>query len=494
MSALDCSSLSRGLAGLRPFRIAPIGLRGFATTTDQSPVLAQLGRVAELQKRVAAEKSKPRKQDIIAEYPDLRDLLELYVLTREVADSRIYDPDHRAHLSLGALRTRLNNLPGKITSFAAPSSIFEVLTRLSNKEVTGHDAKDLVIQFLAGHGILDQQNFELHDEKRKDFELFGRLLDRNLIAGFGARTLSLVKWKTDPTETEKSITSDIQQSTSTSSPKDDEEDPWRATQTTAVTPPRRNLKSFPVALGKSIEPPFTDIAKSSCKWFASRKLDGVRVIAFVDCLVPYDGTIPAIWEITFHSRTGKPFTSLEKVDEHLCRLVQYPKLEQMLNQNSICLGGDPDGLIKRLVFDGEVCVMREKGAGSSDKRPDEGTGAGAIWSDNNLEEDFTSTVSEIRRMEPYQIAHPVFYIFDILPYSLFEAGKGPSKFSDRVEEIRELGDWLANQPNEEKTLRPLAQWEIKDPSEIDGMVARAADEGWEGLVLRADKPYKGSRS
>jgi hypothetical protein len=35
--------------------------------------------VDELQQRVAAENSKARKQLIIAEYPDLRDLLELYV-------------------------------------------------------------------------------------------------------------------------------------------------------------------------------------------------------------------------------------------------------------------------------------------------------------------------------------------------------------------------------------------------------------------------------
>ena len=139
--------------------------------------------------------------------------------------------------------------------------------------------------------------------------------------------------------------------------------------------------------------------------------------------------------------------------------------------------------------------MREKtGVESSDKRSDEGTGAGAIWSDDNLEEDFTSTVSEIRRMPPHEIFHPVYYIFDVLPYDLFAAGNGLSKFSERVQEIRHIGDWLAAPENEQKILRPLAQWEIKEPSEIDGMVARAAEEGWEGLVFRADKPYKGSRS
>jgi hypothetical protein len=40
------------------------------------PVVDQLRRVAELQHRVAADNSKSIKQEIIAEYPDLRELLE----------------------------------------------------------------------------------------------------------------------------------------------------------------------------------------------------------------------------------------------------------------------------------------------------------------------------------------------------------------------------------------------------------------------------------
>ena len=409
-----------------------------------------------------------------------------------MADDRIYDPNHRAHLSLGAVQTRLNNLPSRITSFAPPASIMEVLTRLANKEVTGHDAKDLVIQFLAGHGILDQESYELKEGKEAEFELFGRLLDRNLIAGFGARTLSMVEWKSDTTKAGEPATIDTKP---TSTPENHSTPTFTQGQT--LSPSSRNLKSFPVALGKSIEPPFTEIAESSCKWYASRKLDGVRVIAFLDILISDDGFPPTVCDVNFFSRTGKPFTSLGKVHDQFIHLVNHCAVMwgMLERHDGNIIGQHGEGLIKRLVFDGEVCVMREKTVlGSSEKKPDEGTGAGAIWSDDNLEEDFTSTVSEIRRMPPYQISHPVYYIFDILPYDLFAAGKGPSKFSERVQDIRDLGDWLAAQENEQEILRPLAQWEIRDPSEIDGMVARAADEGWEGLVLRADKPYKGSRS
>jgi hypothetical protein len=77
MSFLGRISLTRSVGGLRTFGISQINSRGFASSTGQNPVLAQLGRVAELQRRVAAVNSKPRKQNIIAEYPDLRELLEM---------------------------------------------------------------------------------------------------------------------------------------------------------------------------------------------------------------------------------------------------------------------------------------------------------------------------------------------------------------------------------------------------------------------------------
>jgi len=35
---------------------------------------------------------------------------------------------------------------------------------------------------------------------------------------------------------------------------------------------------------------------------------------------------------------------------------------------------------------------------------------------------------------------------------------------------------------------------VRGVEDLEGMVERAAAEGWEGLILRADKPYKGSRS
>jgi hypothetical protein len=57
-------------------RLAALARHVSGASPGSAPVVDQLRRVAELQRRVAAENSKSIKQDIIAEYPDLRDLLE----------------------------------------------------------------------------------------------------------------------------------------------------------------------------------------------------------------------------------------------------------------------------------------------------------------------------------------------------------------------------------------------------------------------------------
>lgn len=386
---------------------------------------------------------------------------------------RVYDPQFRTNLSFASFRSYAQgSSSSRVDIDAVPRSTTELLHLLSTRQVVGHSAKDLVVSFLAANGV---------EQGSKEHEIFGRLLDRNLAAGFGASTLSELRW-------EDGLTASTRASRGNGN-----EVPTPSEGEPAV---KRNMKTFPVALGKTIDPPFTDITRSTCNWYASRKLDGVRVITFVDFTVSPSTVEPVLHDVQFLSRTGRPFTSLDNVRDQLARLVEYPVLRERLALN----GYELDDGIRRVVLDGEVCVMREKTGTPgqiSSHREDDGTGAGAgaIWSDDNLEEDFTSTVSEIRRGPPFTIAHPVYFIFDILDHSTFALGKGETTFGERVEEIRDLGDWLASRPDKGgKVLRPLEQWEVNDPSEIDAMVKRAAEEGWEGLVLRADKPYKGSRS
>jgi DNA ligase-1 len=357
---------------------------------------------------------------------------------------------------------------------------------LSTRQVTGDEAKNLVVQFLIDHDILSLDR-EIREDRKEELEIFGRILDRNLVGGFGARTLSSINWG-EPSSSDAATANPRSSEGTARLPLAGKSSQERSD---SVAPPQRSLKAFPVALGKSIDPPFAEIAKSSCKWYASRKLDGVRVITFLEFYIPHQGQI-SLHSARFFSRTGKPFTSLDKVEKELSILEKYPNVQDWLMGDGSIIESSEEGVVKRVVLDGEICVMREKS--QSGKKIDEETAAGTIWSDSDLEEDFASTVSEIRRGPPFTIPHPVYFLFDILPFGLFDNAKGASTFGKRVADIRNLGDWLATQETGEKILRPLAQWEVEDGSEIDSMVARAAEEGWEGLVLRADKPYKGSRS
>lgn len=400
----------------------------------------------------------------------------------------MYDPNFRTHLSYVSLRRYLSDNMRRQTAHQQDEdlTISDLFHALANRDVTGNAAKDRVLAFLRSNKIIDEE-----DTPSPELETFGRLLDRNLVAGFGAKTLSAVQWDRRVARKASKLGTGPNPPRGRKGPELTARSDISAVAKTSTR--SRNLKTFSVALGKSIEAPFRDIDRSDVPWYVSRKLDGVRVVTLLDFLVAPAGV--EIVKVEFRSRTGKPFTSLGVVEERLQQLVHFPKLREWLERDAESVSEDRDEKIKRLVLDGEICVMREKQDGRpSTLRPDDGTGAGAIWTDDNLEEDFTSTVSEIRRGPPFTIAHPVYFIFDIIDSTSFGSGSGPSVFSHRVQDMEELGEWLASLPEKEKVLRPLAQWKVTDLKDIEGMVQRAAEEGWEGLVFRADKPYKGKRS
>lgn len=480
----------------------------------------------------------------------------------------MYDPNHRAHLSFSTLESYLANRSAGSSStepdIEVPSTITGLLDILASRHVTGNSAKSLVVRFLETHGISirhDANEYPVEGEEG-DLEVFGRLLDRNLVAGFGARTLREVEWNTRSTSSRAATRSIAdRQATSTpnsiSAPTSSEAQIFKVpppprilTVSTFIDPsivpeshsntipkPNRDLTQFSAALGKTILPPFTDLYKSGVKWYASRKLDGVRCITYLDFLVPNsnsDGQSIELVNVGFYSRTGKAFTSLRKVEDRLGDIASFPQLREWLDRDPITLESGSDGEIKRLVLDGEICVMRQASqVSTSSERPnplmasshaplmpsklreDDGTGSGEQWSTQGLTEDFASTVSEIRRGGSYQIAHPVYFLFDIIPYAEFNAHKSLTAhetalgangksglgraFSQRIDDMRVLGDFLASHRGDDergKIVGPLAQWPLTtdESDEVEKMVERAVQEGWEGLIFRADKGYKGTRS
>jgi DNA ligase-1 len=137
------------------------------------------------------------------------------------------------------------------------------------------------------------------------------------------------------------------------------------------------------------------------------------------------------------------------------------------------------GVLKRLVLDGEVCVLRQ--------------------SDDGFIEDFTAAVSQVRRKD-VDVAHPAYFLLDVIPWCEFSAASEiptdqamlkKTTFMERHQRSRTLSEFLGQQAGAGVKLVP--QVRVDTLSAVEKMVGQAAEQGWEGLVFRADAPYKGNR-
>jgi len=192
-----------------------------------------------------------------------------------------------------------------------------------------------------------------------------------------------------------------------------------------------HIPEFSVALADKYEPKLVDWKDG---WYVSRKIDGARCIAIVD----------ESGEVTFLSRTGKVFDTLGIVADGI----------KALGLNSI-------------VLDGELCLV-----------------------DKNGNEDFQGVMKELRKKD-HTIPNPSFKIFDMITPEEFYSKKGKSNrpYSIRYADLIETMKY-----NQCPCLTVLEQELIHNDEHFQEWVKEAADYGWEGVMLRADEPYKGKRS
>ncbi|TYJ51967.1 hypothetical protein B9479_007433 [Cryptococcus floricola] len=504
---------------------APLSLgrftKPYSTSPAQPTVEQQLQRFVSLLKEVSAVNSRAEKQRIILQYPDLKKVLEL-----------IYEPNLRTHISSTQFHKILSTpkpTPSPPPLDNLPSDIPTLFHLLSSRAVTGTAAKTLILSFLEAQGVRGKDELE---------DMFGRLLDRNLIGGFGARTLKEMQWpgeegkkaeggvkkklgrprKSPPPEL---LDSEAKSTTPKARPSPSPRSSPATSPATPVLPNFGPLDKFEVALGKSIDPPFDALFSGRTGggvWYASRKLDGVRVLTFLDFMVPPSadgeegGGKPELIGTHFVSRSGRVFKSLSKLAGQLSTLAEYPKLGEMLSYDTetIPLSSDSSsgtGIVKRLVLDGEVCVMRPKTPAELkiSEAKDDGSPASGIWQANDpYVEDFPSTVSQVRKSATIQ--HLSYFLFDLLPWGEVHAkcalpGYGLSQtFSQRAQALQELTSWFDKElegqgvGKEGRMVKELRQCKVEGLGDVEGMVERAAEEGWEGLILRKDALYKGKRS
>ena len=249
--------------------------------------------------------------------------------------------------------------------------VFHLLDDLTNRVVTGHDAIALV------NGCAN---------KFKDNELIYKIIDKNLDIRAGDKVINKAVPNLVPT--------------------------------------------FSVALAQEY--------KGKCdwddRWYASRKLDGVRCLAVVD-----ENRV-----CTLYSRMGKELTTLNRVKEAI----------------------ENTGIINH-VFDGEICLLDENG-----------------------NEDFQGVMKELRRKD-HQIENPRFMIFDMIHKSEFDAGKGDTPLTER---LRALRAWQGGRFTCAQTLQYVDQVQINDNDHFETWNKLSAEKGWEGFMLRKNVGYEGKRS
>lgn len=168
-------------------------------------------------------------------------------------------------------------------------------------------------------------------------------------------------------------------------------------------------------------------------YFASHKLDGVRLFTKVDMDKQ---------EVTFYSRSGKEYRTLDNL--------KAPLLKILAGRTGVW------------AIDGECCCILPDGS-----------------------EDFQGIMKQVTRKD-YTIENPHYCIFDIVEWEVFEAGQGGPNFSERY-------DMLQSLPKYEHIII-LEQERVTDQATFDKWKQRVIDYNWEGFMLRKDAPFRVGRT
>jgi DNA ligase-1 len=192
-----------------------------------------------------------------------------------------------------------------------------------------------------------------------------------------------------------------------------------------------HIPEFSVALADKYEPKLVDWKDG---WYVSRKIDGARCVAIVD----------SNGDATFYSRTGKEFDTLAIVRAGI----------KVLN-------------ITNVVFDGELCLVDDDG-----------------------NEDFQGVMKQLKKKD-HTISNPSYKIFDMISHDEFYSKQGQK---NKPYSIRYNNLEAVMRDNTCTCLSLLGQELIKDDDHFAEWTKRGNDYGWEGVMLRADEPYKGKRS
>jgi ATP-dependent DNA ligase len=192
------------------------------------------------------------------------------------------------------------------------------------------------------------------------------------------------------------------------------------------------IKVFEPVLAKEYDPKFN---KLDSGWNISQKLDGVRCLVNVN---PVKNTIKA------YSRSGKDLHNLE----HILKSIPIDKITEPV------------------FLDGEIVYIE------------------------NGKDDFTKTIEIVRRSKNKdkikELDNLHYKIFDIIPEEEFYNTIGVSLFNDRYIRLCTIFENI-------QKIKIVEQVQYTDEN-FEIMNKKVETLGWEGLMIRDNKPYKGKRT
>ncbi|KAG0208557.1 hypothetical protein BGX33_006187 [Mortierella sp. NVP41] len=281
----------------------------------------------------------------------------------------------------------------------------------------------------------------------------------------------------------------------------------------------------PLSPPKSPSPaPGADVVHT--EWFGSRKLDGVR------CLVRIDRQTG---EIATLSRSGREFEGLKQLQGSFRSLLKMGQddddrgRDQFFRQALGLPSSQDDGSVlpEALILDGEMCVFITEpiqGATSSNSS-DSSVIVGLPDEDGLGREKFTKAITFATRgvvedefveggankddafplnepeaasgdgTEGMEYDRPIYCIFDCLTDMEFKDRTSTRLFADRIQGVtRALTQAQSAQDGGGGFVKVLAQTGIGSYEQLQKIVARGVERGWEGVMLRKNVGYEGKRS
>jgi DNA ligase-1 len=362
--------------------------RLFSTTTKYSPI-EQLESIHKLSLAVNGTSSTIEKQALLKQFPASHSTLK-----------RIYDPHLRHFVSSKSITTYLQKHP-EIDQRLLFNNLDELLDALSSRTVTGHAACDAVASFYAAY---------CKTEAHKN--IFWRIIDRNLKMGVSVRTIRHLTSENSPSAASKQYN-------------------------------HNKSSNISVALASPYSSTVKNPFNISDGWYASQKLDGIRCITMIQASTNNN------YDIQFYSRTGRPFTSLQKVKL---------EIEKRLQNQAAVLG--------EFVLDGEICA----------------------YNDDTKNEDFFKALSQVRRINE-EMENPIYQVFDFITLQSFLEAKGDEKFVIRQKQLKKF---IGKDPLPH--IKLIEQKELTSMDQLDLMKEQAIVKGWEGLILRKNVAYEGKRT